>query len=457
MPDPAVATPPKPPASPALATPPIPAPDEEFAKAGEENAKAQQEFATRSAELTDQRAKQIKENIAQEKADEPSADIKYKDAPDEQLPEVRPPVEALLKWLPMLAVLGASASRTASHGALRAAIGVMQGQQQGDLDARDRAHSDYLDQMKKLEEDNKVVSQKLDDAWKKIAIDRDSGVAALNAINAEYDLAKDQAAVASGNYKMAHDIFTARETAAKNVAEAHHNNIDEQLAVARLNQGAAEQAQNRQQHRDDMEMRLNEMGDARRTQLALHERDALDKLPQVKAWDLVQGTQKFVDDAIAGKIDLSQRANQIALLDAFTKRATGGQAIRGFMLKAASDQLGLQADADKWASQLTKPQAKLMSSATLKGFLDGAKILGDDMTRAYGDVLRERAPVYQANEIPLGLIFTPDEQKLIQPAAAPTAAGNIAPVTTKAEFDALPKGAWYSKPGDPPNSHREKQ
>lgn len=42
------------------------------------------------------------------------------------------------------------------------------------------------------------------------------------------------------------------------------------------------------------------------------------------------------------------------------------------------------------------------------------------------------------------------------PAAAPHAA-EVKAVASKAEYDALPKGAVYSKPGDPPGSHRVKQ
>lgn len=49
---------------------------------------------------------------------------------------------------------------------------------------------------------------------------------------------------------------------------------------------------------------------------------------------------------------------------------------------------------------------------------------------------------------------TPANSKV--PASGAPAAGTVVPTKSEADYNALPSGAWYSKPGDPPGTHRVK-
>ena len=80
--------------------------------------------------------------------------------PEEKLPPIRDPVQALGTFLPMLAMLGGALNKRYAMGALKAATGAMKAQKAGDYEARDQAHQLFMDNMKvAIENESSALTQ----------------------------------------------------------------------------------------------------------------------------------------------------------------------------------------------------------------------------------------------------------------------------------------------------------
>jgi hypothetical protein len=133
--------------------------------------------------------------------------------PEEKLPEVEQPLTAMGKFLPMIAILGGGLSKKASMGALQAAVGAMEGQKQGNLEARDRAHQEWLDHMKTLSDNYSLKRDAFSDAMSLYEKDQAKANVALDIFTQQHGLTVANMALRRGDTKAAIDLIKAGLTA----------------------------------------------------------------------------------------------------------------------------------------------------------------------------------------------------------------------------------------------------
>ena len=429
---------------------------------GKDEVAAQKEVQQREAEQTAalERNRLARKDITdKEIARSEKAEAGIPDVPvvpkteKEEIPPDHNPMQAMQKFMPMLIMLGGAANKHLGMAALKSAVGAMKGQKSGDLEAQEMAHQKWLDDTKAAMDAYELQSKNYQNVLEKFKYTDESSqrralaqLQALAADNGDYVTAS---AIAKGKYEDLFGIRTAQQTALSKMASML--DAEERLKIER-----AKAAEERQFHRDEINLRRSEIAPATQgfnqaeaawlakhpgdtegalkagaeafkqlnpaamramTQQEMSFRSKFENLPQVKAYNTTQTLSGTIDNAENGKMDPHDRATQIAILDAYTKYATGGQAIRGFMLSAGQEHLGLQADAETKLSQLRDPQAKLLPDRVLKSYIKDAKLMRQEIEDAYKKQVVADASRAAAAGLDPNVVWQPQELDMIAEAS----------------------------------------
>jgi hypothetical protein len=366
-----------------------------------------------------------------------------KDVPEEKVAPIEPPYKALGQLLPMLAVIGSGLSRRASHGAIKAATAAMKAKQENDESAQAEAHKQFEDNLKVIKEQNAIIREKYDDAWKALeAGDRSK----MDALMSEHDMLKEKSLLQQNKFKEFHDMLKGQGDIVSKIATIQHEHRQEQLEAQRIAQAAKAErdrlgyeyanmapgtkAYNEahadwlRQHPGDVAGALKAAADAEKaanpammrtmTNQEQAFRRQFEALPQVKAYNSTAQYGKTIDDALNKKLNLSDRDTQIAILDAFTKYATGGQAIREFMVGSALKNLSFKDEAELLHSRLASSHSEVLPRGIVVQYLNGAKDMRDNIESIYKGRIRQESARSSAMGNDPNAVWDPDELAVIQ-------------------------------------------
>jgi len=150
---------------------------------------------------------------------------KQQEIPKENVVPIGNPVEALGKFLPLLALLGGAMNKKYAMGALNSATAAMNAQKAGDFEKRDQEHLNYLTDQKRLIENNAIVLQEYENALKKYTTDQATAVAEMTMIANKHQDLNMLSTLASGNVKTLGSVIEANKNALAPVVELYKASI----------------------------------------------------------------------------------------------------------------------------------------------------------------------------------------------------------------------------------------
>lgn len=436
---------------------------------------------------------------------------KAPELPQEELPEVRNPASALTQFLPLLAIFGGALTKGAANGAMSAAIGVMEGQQSGDIAARDRAHQQWEDHMKTISDQYKLQRDEFDDMLKLADKDTDRFKDKLGVFTMQHDLTQANAALQRGDIKNTIEIVKAGLGASSKMDALYGRAVlnpkiysDEAGQNFTMNPltGGFTSVTTGQPYTPVGQMHTV-TGQARSvaTQIFQDWRNsqvkALGKPPtpqEEKQFTAQYGQMnRQATEMVSGKESVAVRAFNTAinhldtLRELFEAQENGNTPLANSIGLLYAKETGQPAPTSFSAARALVANEIIKAiqggggaltdrqdaQAELKGASSPAQMAGviDTYQKLMGGQLQSVRQMYDANGgedvRPFESYLEPRAMQVLsdmgvdqpkpEPGPSPAAApGNIATPKTKEDFDALPKGAHYSKPSDPPGSYRVK-
>lgn len=317
------------------------------------------------------------------------------------------PTRVLGQFLPMIAVLGGALGRNGAVNSLKAAAAAMGAAKTNDEDALQRAHQAWQDSM-----DETIKNFNMQrDAWGDVVSqnkDRRQDLLTQAGIFAsQYEIPGLKAAVDSGDLDFI-SKFQSMQTAAIDplikVAEAARADEAAKTAEERISpvdraydtafndakaSGASDDEATKKAGDAAREVSLDVKPGLEGTQERAS-KASFEKEPAVQSY---QKAQPFFDSIALAQSDPTfgkTVPQQIQILDAFTRIATDGQAIRRFMTQAAQDSFGL---VDK--AQVAKDQylahGAVISQEAIKEYVAAAAEIQSEMQRLYDEKLADDA------------------------------------------------------------------
>lgn len=376
------------------------------------------------------------------------------DAPTYQDPSAPPkeepgdPMRVLGQFLPLMAILGGAVSRTHSLAALKAATGAMKAAQTGDANEIALHRQQWLDSMTALKEHNDQQRNRYDDAMKKWDSDRQGAIADLSVLAAGEQNALQQVALADGNVSQVvgqwdmriksmeslaqlttqaqqHDLEARREAEterADRAREAHEGAAippatrsyneahDRYLAEHPGDEAGASAAANAALHDTELAVKPGLMGTQERAAKASFMRE-----PDVQFYQKAEPYFTTIDDVLAHPSRPQTNAEQLQILDAFTKIATGGQAIRAFMARAGVDSQSYLSQLQTQMSKLTANHGLTLDPAVMLQYANAAKTARDAQMQLYTQKVADDANAAIRNGLdPADIIPTADLDRAVQ-------------------------------------------
>ena len=140
---------------------------------------------------------------------------------DEVLPPIRDPMQALSQTMPMLALLAGAFNKRYAVGAMNAATAAMNAQKMGDYAARQQAHEAWLDDTKKLLENNSIKLQEYQNALDRNHNNDAALKAEMELIAAKWDDLGMMAKIHEGNFANVEKLLQIQERAMNPVAKIY--------------------------------------------------------------------------------------------------------------------------------------------------------------------------------------------------------------------------------------------
>lgn len=337
-----------------------------------------------------------RKNMAQEEAILTGMQSETPPTPPDAMTAPKPPKEepgdptrVLGQFLPMLAILGGALSKGHAINALKAATGAMQGAQTADADAIKRHHDQWMDSMSELKSNYEMKRDAYDDAEKKYEGDTNAKLAQLRVIAAQNGDALGLAALDSGNLTDWFNMRRQEDYSADKVFQIydraqtlkdHESSMDPAKAAYwdAKDRGASEEDALKALRTTELAEKPGLSGTQARADKASFEKE-----PAVQAYQKAQPFFETVDKALNDPSFLETNSGQIALLDGFTKAITGGQAVRGFMVKGVTDNMAFQDQVETWLSKLNANHGLKMPPELARQMAETASQVKDGMQQLY--------------------------------------------------------------------------
>lgn len=132
---------------------------------------------------------------------------------EEKLPPIRDPMQALSQTLPLLALLGGAFNKRYASAAMEAATAAVNAQKAGDYEARNQAHEAFLQDTKRLVQNNSLKVQQYNEAMDRYK-DNDLALKAeMEMIAARWDDMAMMSKIHEGNFKNIESLLKVQEQA----------------------------------------------------------------------------------------------------------------------------------------------------------------------------------------------------------------------------------------------------
>ena len=183
-------------------------------------------------QANDEAAKHIKDNLPHltearnrmEALKAPDAP-ELSDVPKEEQVDIRDPMKAMGKLMPMLAMLGGSLNKRYALNAIRSTTAYVNAQKEEDWEKRDQAHQKWQDDLKNVIEHNSMLNNKYANAREKYSSDLAQQKAITEAIAAENGDYVTLSSLASNNMKGISDFITLIDNAIKSAAGVYSDSV----------------------------------------------------------------------------------------------------------------------------------------------------------------------------------------------------------------------------------------
>ena len=326
----------------------------------------------------------------------------YQQAPEHQDVKVRPPYEALGQFLPMLAVIGSGFARKSARGALKAAIGAMEGQQKGDVEAQERNDKDFEEKLKEISAHNMILKDQFQEAMDGYKASNEEGDRRIATLLRTMDMPHQEVLMAQGQRALVVDALKTTIGVSGHMHEIMHQAATEAIERQKLDversrvkaEFAEAQARLAESHAD----RLDRQNEFWIKDIDRRREDMIKKDKPAYAVEAIAQNQAKVDDAIAHPERYVNPAGNALVADTFTRTFNGGNAIRGFQMRMLQHDRTLWNQAGSLANKATtggtftaseiQAMAKMVKQATPE-LIEGYKY---QAMEAVKDAIADGAP-----------------------------------------------------------------
>lgn len=292
------------------------------------------------------------------------------------------PTQVLGQFLPLLAILGGARAKSSSIGAMQAAAAAMNARRKNDTDAFERSHEEWKDKMQEAHEKWAEERDQYLDVMNNTKMAMDEKIAELHTLALSHGNEQMKNSVDHGNLQEAYKQLQLADTADYRLHQVATE--AQRLDLDRTKTGL-------QAKRDAETVRWHEQqAPNQRFKQAKQLRDEVEK-EVGKTYDSVtqfmptiEKAEREIQNKHWGQSNALGSQEQAALLDAYTKIITGGQAIRGFTLKLNQEHAGLADKASILMSQLKQggPLSERMEKEMVQVAKDYYAALGDHYSKS---------------------------------------------------------------------------
>jgi hypothetical protein len=369
------------------------------------------------------------------------------DAPDDK-DYIKDPKRVMGQFFPVLAVLGSLATRKSATTAMMAATEAINSAKSQDKEAYERANTKWKQSTEKALHESQQEIDRYNEALENVKLSNAERQQKLQVAAALSDSKMARVALSTGNFeaieKMKNMLEASRYKIAQVYSMAQYREDQLKLHEEALNDAKAKVPPTTQAY-DDAVQRAKSGGatdeEARRAGLvALKEAEyaahptaqaaagrAEERTIQSdKRTQIYQNTRQQASeiDSVTPE-EMNTASGQIRILDAFTKLATGGQAIRQFMASSMTKYMGWVNTAEALKQRTLTTKGAIMGEAAAKQYYEAAKEMNAEIMKVYDKSLAEHAQKIEARgEEPGQAIDGDDLQRIISEGLyTPKAAG----------------------------------
>lgn len=400
--------------------------------------KAMTDAVTTANKESEAAAERIKGREAQrekltESLDQPAPELKQEDV--DKPPPVAPPTDPLKvyqQFIPVLASLGGAFVKKGAVSSLNAATAAMNAMKANDAAEAEKAHQQWMDNMEYTLKKNASELEKYRAVMENRRMSMDAKLAQIQGLAAANGDEVTMNSIRNGQISNMSSVWDMRDKSASRLQSVYdqavrHNEerqrialeqkrlADEeqyrkdQLTLEREREPLANQAYTNylKDHPGDYAGANKAAGEAAAavnvSKAAATEkgiRQELEKSPLGKAYGQMDQFGRVIEDA-RSKIESGQTLSAIeqqGVLDAYQKIITGGNAIRGFQMRMATDHAGLLDKAQVAAAQLGRGGA--ISPRMLKDIVDVTDAYSEGVRKEYQDAINRGVQQAEALGLP---------------------------------------------------------
>lgn len=369
-------------------------------------------------------------------------------------PPIKDPTQALLQIMPLMLLAGSKMGRNKGLALMKSTAAVLNGVHDQNNENRQQAREDARTHLDEFIEQAKLEHDRYMDILNDRQMSTQERISEIHMLGVENEIDQLRLAGPEQKLKMAHDYAAMLGTAVSQTLTIRRDMSQDEIARlnAKANQMRADAdvakippatrayndalARAKADGKTDDEAQTIANVALKEAEYAAHptamqaqgraEEKLMEADPKVKTY---RTTSQFFGEVDSIKpADMETANGQIRILDAFTKMATGGQAIRQFMATSATKYLGLMNEAEAALHRLTTTKGAVMSKSAAQQYLDGAKALRAELEKNYDNALANHARIMDQRGVdPAQAIDRKDLERIMEgglyaPSKAPAAA-----------------------------------